>query len=503
MSSPLAATSSNPLVLAIDIGSSSVRALLFNAQGDQVPGTEIQLPYRQTVTPDGGSESSATELLDRVVVCIDGVLEVGAALTGSIVAVGMTSFWHGLLGLDACHQPATPVYMWSDKRSGHEAELLASELGMREVHARTGCRLHSSYWPAKLRWLEGHHQGTFRQVMHWVSITDYIMNEITGALRTSVSMASGTGLLDALSLHWHEPLLQHLGISPAALPTIVDRHDAYPPLQPAFRHRWPVLAAIPWYPAIGDGAAANVGSGCVTPDRIAMTIGTSAAMRLVLASSADATSTTVPERLWQYRLDRGHMVVGGALSNGGNVAAWIAERSEVASIEELSQAAAEVPPDGHGLTVLPMLAGERSPGWNEHATGTIHGIRLATTSADLFRATLEASAYRLAAIYDDLLPLATAPFEIHANGAAALGSPLWLQIIADTLGHRIDAVDAEMEASARGTAICALESVGVIDTLLDTGRPVATRYQPNPANYDAHAAARNRQAALEAAVSRL
>jgi gluconokinase len=287
------------------------------------------------------------------------------------------------------------------------------------------------------------------------------------------------------------------------LPTIVDRTDAYPPLQPAFRKRWPALATVPWYPAIGDGAAANVGSGCVTPNRIAMTIGTSAAMRVVLASPLAATPIAVPERIWRYRLDRNLAVVGGALSNGGNVAAWIAERSEISSISELSSAAATIPPDGHGLTVLPMLAGERSPSWNEHASGTIQGIRLATTSADLFRATLEASAYRLAAIYDDLLPLATLPFEIHANGAAALGSPLWLQIIADTLGHRIDAVDAEMEASARGAAICALQAVGAIDTLLDTGRPVATSYLPNPANYALHAAARNRQAALEAAISRL
>jgi gluconokinase len=167
MSSSPSETSADAFALAIDIGSSSVRALLFNSQGDQVPGSEIQLPYRQTVTPDGGSESAAIELRDRVFACVDGVLEAQASKAGAIVTVGMTSFWHGLLGLDPHHQPTTPVYMWSDKRSGHQAEFLASGLGMREVHARTGCRLHSSYWPAKLRWLESHDLPMFERVACW------------------------------------------------------------------------------------------------------------------------------------------------------------------------------------------------------------------------------------------------------------------------------------------------------------------------------------------------
>jgi gluconokinase len=169
------------------------------------------------------------------------------------------------------------------------------------------------------------------------------MFELTGVLQTSVSMASGTGLLNAMSLQWDEELTGHFGLTAAALPTIVDRTDAYPPLHSVFRQRWPALANVPWYPAIGDGAAANVGSGCVTPDRIAMTIGTSAAMRVILTSPAGGLPIDVPERIWRYRLDRDHAVVGGALSNGGNVAAWVAERSEVASIGELSAGAAMVP----------------------------------------------------------------------------------------------------------------------------------------------------------------
>jgi len=169
----------------------------------------------------------------------------------------------------------------------------------------------------------------------------------------------------------------------------------------------------------------------------------------------------------------------------------------------LTAAAMLIEPDGHGLTVLPLLAGERSPSWSENATGTISGLRLSTTSGDLFRATLEATAYRMAAIYDDVRLLAAPAHEIHANGGAALGSPLWLQIIADTLGHQLDAVEAEAEASARGAALCALESLGAIPSLDHLTNMVSARYIPDPAAHRRYRAARDRQSKLEAAIAPL
>ncbi len=499
MPATTSSSSRNPLVLAIDIGSSSVRALLYDQEGAQLYDSEVQLSYRQSVTADGGSESDAGTLLDLTIACIDGVLEKTPADAGTIEAVGFTSFWHGLLGLDASGAPSTPVYMWSDKRSGADAARLADELGLDEVHRATGCRPHSSYWPAKLRWLKRTRPEHLEASRHWVSITDYIMRRLTGTLVTSVSMASGTGFLNTSSLEWDESMVEALGISTDQLPPIVDRTDRADPLTAEFASRWPSLASIPWFPAIGDGAAANVGSGCVGPERMALTIGTSAAMRLILPG--DQATAGVSNRLWRYRLDRSQAVVGGALSNGGNAAAWVADHTGGGDLDDLTTQASHLAPDAHGLTILPLFAGERSPSWNEHSTGTIHGIRLSSTPVELFRATLEATAYRLADIYDDLTPLTSSPFEIHANGAAALGSPLWLQIIASTLGHTVDAVDAETEASARGAAICALEAIGAIEGLQDAVRPVATSYQPDPEATAIYKAARQRQAALESAIN--
>jgi gluconokinase len=492
-----------PLVLAIDVGSSSVRALLYDSGGDQVESSERQLGYTQHMTPDGGSESDPGAILDLVVRCVDGVVNDPNHRDAQIAAVGMTSFWHGLMGLDRSGEPCTPIYMWSDKRSGDDALSLADELDTRSVHQRTGCRIHSSYWPAKLRWLRRSDPDRHARVRTWLSITDYLHREFFGPLATSISMASGTGLLDGASLGWDNEMLATLELNASNLPELRDRTDAYTGLRDPFAGRWPVLAAIPWYPAIGDGAAANVGAGCVGDSLLAMTVGTSAAMRLIVPDSNGHERQALPHRIWRYRLDRTYQVLGGALSNGGNVTNWLASHLALGEFDELTEAAARIQPDGHGLTILPFLAGERSPSWNEHATGTISGIRLSTTSGDLFRATLEATAYRMAAIYDDLRLLAAPEHEIHANGGAVLSSPLWLQIIADTLDHRLDAVDAEAEASARGAAICALESLGVVDSLCDFVNTVSARYHPDAPANARYRSARDRQSALEAALMTL
>jgi sugar (pentulose or hexulose) kinase len=107
----------------------------------------------------------------------------------------------------------------------------------------------------------------------------------------------------------------------------------------------------------------------------------------------------------------------------------------------------------------------------------------------------------MAAIYDDLQTLASPQHEIHANGAAVLSSPLWLQIITDVLGHQLDSVDAEAEASARGAAVCALHSLGAIDLLGDLDHTVSQSYHPDPATHAIYRRARDRQSRLENAMN--
>lgn len=484
----------SPLVMAIDVGSSSVRALLYDINGKPVPGSEHQVGYSLKTTPDGGSTVDPDQLVSIVYTCIDHCISNADIRQGQIRAVALTTFWHSLMGLRQDKTPATPVLMWADKRSGEDAIALASILDAERVHTETGCRLHSSYWPAKLRWLHRTQPEVYDVTETWVSFADYLSWTVHNHLATSISMASGTGLLHSSSAHWHPEMLSALCITSNHLPPLTDRDMALPPPREELRLRWPALADAAWFPAIGDGAAANVGAGCVGASRVALTIGTSGAMRAVVQDQTDHEEVTRPlsPRLWQYRLDRRHRVPGGALSNGGNITTWFADLIQTDDFTSLARDAADIAPDGHGLTVLPFFAGERSPSWNDHLTGAILGLRLGTSAGAIYRAFLEATAYRFAAIYEDLKHLVTPEHQIRANGAAALGSPLWMQILADTLGHPITSLGAEAEASARGAALCALESIRLIDDLREPEIPIVTTYQPNPALYEVYAAGRQR-----------
>ena len=475
-----------PLALAIDAGTSSTRAMIFDRHGVAVPGLIAQTPIELTMTDDGGVEGDADALVAVVVGVIDRVLALAGPLAGEIGAVGTSCFWHSLLGVDADGRPATPVYSWADDRSAAAVDALRGEIDERAMHDRTGCVIHTSYWPAKLRWLkETRPQLWAAAGTRWLGYGEYLLSRFTGSAACSVAMASGTGLLDQNRADWDAPLLAHLDLDRARLPELIDRDEALPALLPEWARRWPALAGGRWFPSVGDGACNNVGSGCVTPARIALSVGTSGVMRVVVRAGRLA----IPPQVWCYRLDRQRFILGGALSNGGVVADWL--RGALLLPPDAAARVAALPPDAHGLTILPFWAGQRTPDWDPRATAAILGLTLDTDPLDILRAGLEAVGLRFALVHELLRPVAASDYQIVVSGGALGHWPVWPQIIADALGHHLVA-SAEPEASARGAALLALAGLGVLPDLEVVPVALAQEYTPDPAAHAMYARARAR-----------
>jgi gluconokinase len=188
-------------------------------------------------------------------------------------------------------------------------------------------------------------------------------------------------------------------------------------------------------------------------------------------------------RPFLYRLDEARFCEGGALSDGGNLYAWLQR-----ILRDLdSTGIAGRPAAAHGLVFLPFLGGERSLGWNASRRGLVHGLTFATTPLDLAQAALEAVSYRLADVLEAIGDLDS----LVATGGGLLGNRDWVQILADVVGRPIE-LSAVAEGSARGAAVVALERAGMIVPVAGTIGVV----EPRPGRTEIHAAAREEQRAM-------
>jgi gluconokinase len=439
-------------VLALDVGTSSARAHRFDASAAE-RGDAAKRQYVGEIDPD------------RLVAAVRDVLDEAGGADG-VDAVGASCFGHSLLALDGSGRPLTPVLGWRDGRSADAADRLVARLGDSAVHLRTGCHIHTSYWPAKLAWLGDEEPETFRATRRFVSFCDFLYERLLGrSVPSSLSMASATGLLDLTTRRWDEELLQILGVDAEQLPAIDDG------------------AVDGWFPAALDGACSNVGAGCVTGDRAALMIGTSGAFRTVYETVQPQPRTG----LFVHWLDPRRVVEGGSLSDGGALPKWLGETLCAA---EGSLAGRD--PDSHGLTFLTLLGGERSPGWHQHAEGAIAGLTFETTALDIRQAALEGVGFRFAAIAERMQEVR----EIVATGGALLSDSDWLQIVADALGRPIVASGVE-EASLRGAAVLALERLGE----RPDPAPLGAVVEPRRDHAEAYDRARERQRWLYEAVT--
>ena len=472
-------------VLAIDIGTSSIRATLYG-RALQPLRQGAQTRYRWRVARDGSVEAPATAIERALGEAIDTALD---GTDAPVDAVGTAAFWHSLVGVDAHGRAVTGVIPWTDTRSSEEVDRLRDEIDERAVHARTGCRLHPSYWPPRLRWFRRRDKKTFHRVHRWMSFPTFIERQWLGRDSESISQASGSGMFLHSRTAWDEELCRACAVTPAQLGGVVDLDDESAEPSASIARRWPQLRHARWVPPAGDGAVNDLGAGCTTAGRTALMIGTSGALRQTWTTDH---APDIPFGLWRYWLDRRRVVVGGALSNGGNLVAWMRQILQPEDAPRLEARIGRMPPDSHKLTMLPFLAGERSPDYLPHARGAIVGLTLATTVDEIARAGLEAVAYRFLHVRDELTKV-TPVRHLVATGTALSVSRVWPQILADALGCPI-ALPREAELTSRGAAVLALERLALVPRSIEPS--VARVFHPDARRHATYRAGADRQQQL-------
>ncbi|MGC4806064.1 FGGY family carbohydrate kinase [Micromonospora sp. DT233] len=456
-------------ILALDLGTSSVRGLVLDADAAPLPGALARRKVHPTVDDDGTGTLDGPAYLACLIECLDEL-----AAGGHLRDVGLVSAsaqWHSVLPLDRSGEPMGPVLTWLDTRP----EPMAGSTGPADpsaYHRRTGTWSHRCYWSVRLPWLR---QRCATPPARFVGLVEYVLHALLDSAPMSVSQASGTGLLDLRTMRWDAEACELAGATPGQLPELAG-DDWRGRLRPEHARRWPQLADAAWTPPVGDGAASNVGSGCVDASRAAVTVGTSAAVRLVQRVPAGGELPPLPDGLWRYRVDHDHIVTGAAYSSGGNLFAWASRELRVPAGAELEAALARIPPGG-GTAANPRFGGDRPPGHAPAGAGALSGLSLGTGAVDIL-AGLMSSVCGLVA--DDLAELESTlegPVEVVLGGGALAASAWWRNSFAAALTPRSVRFQPDPEIGATGAARVALGRLSDPVELLTIGR---TDESPSP-----------------------
>ncbi|MFC0213166.1 gluconokinase [Paenibacillus chartarius] len=477
------------VVIAVDIGTTATKTLAVSRDGRVVESHSIGYPLHAPAADR--AEQDPEELFAAVADGIRAVVDKLKLRPEDVLCVTFSSAMHSLIAVDKEMRPLTPCITWADNRSAAYVDILKERYDGLGIYRRTGTPLHPMSPLLKLMWMRDHEPEIYNGAYQFLGIKEFVFARCFGRTVIDHSLASATCMFNLEKLEWDEGALRAAGIDASRLPEPVPTTYKLTGLRPELAARMGLGAETPFVVGASDGVLANLGVGAHEPGVYAVTIGTSGAIRGVVAEPR----TDAEARLFCYALQEGYWVVGGPINNGGIMFRWV--RDELATLEAeearklgqdpydyLSALAAEVQPGSEGLIFLALMAGERAPYWNPNARGVFFGLSLQHGKKHMVRAVLEGIMYRLHSVAAALRDNGADIREIRASGGFAR-SPFLLQLLADVLGVPVT-VPESIEASGLGAAMLGLLAVGEVGSLseldgwVDSG---GTRYEPNPGSH--------------------
>jgi gluconokinase len=455
-------------MLGVDIGTTSTKAVVFTIAG-QVAAQRAQ-EYPLICTAPGMAEQAPPQIYDAVLATIGAAVRAAGAAPEDIALVSFSAAMHSVIALDRQDALLTNSITWADNRASEWAERIRDEFDGHAIYLRTGTPIHPMSPLCKLMWLRQAQPELFGRAARFVGIKEYVFFRLFGRWLVDHSIASATGMFNLRQLDWDADALKLVGVTPAQLsepvPTTYHLHG----LPAGLAQQLGLAPDTPFVIGANDGVLSNLGVNAIHPGQVAVTIGTSGAMRSVV----DRPATDPSGRTFCYALTERHWVVGGPVNNGGNIFRWVrdelataeAESARAAGVdpyEALTDIAARVTPGAQGLLFHPYLAGERAPLWNADLRGSFFGLALHHRKDHMIRAVLEGVIFNLYSILPAVEDLIGPTARMMATGGFAR-SALWRQMMADIFDREV-VVPESVESSCLGAAVLGLYALKMIASL--------------------------------------
>ncbi len=413
------AASKKPLILAIDVGTSALKAVLYSQEG-QALGSATQR-YQHNLPRPGWAEANPADWWAALTGALAELRTANFEL-GQAQVIGLTGQMHTAVLLDKAGQPVPPTILWLDRRATAETAELRDRLGL------PPSQLNSTYTLPKLLWLARHRPELLAKTQTVLWPKDYLRYRLTGQPLTDFTEAGGAALLDYERRAWAIERLAPVGLDPAVLPPLRAADGIAGPILPDVAASLGLSPEVRVLVGAGD-VIALLGGAPPQEGRLTCSLGSSAMIACRLAD--DQIIDDPQQRLYIYPL-LPYRLLNGVLSTSGASLTWARESLYGAKTawETVLEAAIAIPPGAGGLFFLPFLAGERTPYWNDALRGGFYGLMLAHHRAHLIRAVLEGVAYSLRHLMEIAEELKVPIHEIALAGGGSTVSG-WPQIIAD------------------------------------------------------------------------
>jgi len=473
------------LYIGIDLGTSNVKLLLVNKDGNilKMVSREYDVAFPHT----GWAEQNPADWWDAV---CDGVKELIADTDSSEIAgIGCGGQMHGLVALDSDDNVIRPVILWNDSRTEKQVEYLNNIIGKENLSKMTGNIAFAGFTAPKLLWMRENEPDNFARISKIMLPKDYINYKLTGVHACDFSDASGMLLLDVEHKQWNDAMLEICGISSEIMPRLFESYEVISTVLPEIAHTLGLPQNVRVVAGAGDNAASAIGTGTIGAGKCNISLGTSGTIFI----SNDKFKVDDNNALHSFaHADGGYHLMGCMLS-AASCNKWFCE--EILNVTDFSKEQINISYDdlgGNDVYFLPYLMGERSPINDTNARGTFIGMSMNTTRKQMVQAVLEGVAFAIRDSFEVAKSLGITIDSSKVCGGGAK-SALWKKILSNVLNIPLESLETEQGAGYGGAMLamvgcgeyastyeCAQKIVSVCETVYPTTELVEkyqSRYQ--------------------------
>lgn len=482
------------LILGIDVGTTSLKAAVFDHEGVQKAAAVVE--YSLLTPQPNIVEAPCGIYMDSIVKCMEVIRSGGAVDTRDVTAVGFSVQGETLCLLDEAGQPLKNAIVWMDNRAGEQAEKLRAHFGDELCYQVTGQVSFEACWPAaKLLWVKENEPELFARTRHFLLLEDYVIYLLTGKFVAEGSLLTSTEYWDIRTKKYWPEMLEFIGIDESTLPEIRESGELVGTILPEMAELLGVSPQARITTGCLDQAAGAIGVGNIYPGIFSENIG--AALAICVPTSKLTYDPNRQMPVHYFATPDTYMM--HTFTTGGMCLRWFRDgfcQQEIDmqkltgldAYDLMGREADSVPPGADGLICLPHLQGSMAPDVNLNAKGVFYGATLQHGKPHFVRSIMESLGYLICRNLEAIDAMGLEVKQIRTMGGGSK-SDIWNQIKADITGKTLHVTYSSQDTACLGAAILAGKAAGVfesIESAVSSMVKIKKTFEPNPANREVY-----------------